>query len=164
MNDDLVERARRSDGFERFTASDGLPAFRADTTLINELADEVERLERVVEFAAAHGPETCPKHWPEGCARAVVSMAQRSIPDPTYSLADEEGKADECDRPGRSTAHQEEEAMTDHKAFNGIVEGGGEVWPPCQGCGRPDALVRIVRDLDANPEFYCARCAGEIVQ
>ncbi len=59
------------------------------------LKDEAERLERVVAFAAAHGPETCPKSWPEGCARAVVSMAQRSIPDPTYSLADEEGKADE---------------------------------------------------------------------
>ncbi len=95
MSDDLVERARRSDGIERFTASDGLPAFRADTTLINELADAVYRLERVVEFAAAHGPETCPGCWPEGCARAVVSMAQRSIPDPTYDLAGEEGKADE---------------------------------------------------------------------
>ncbi len=58
-----------------------------------KIIDQIERLERVVEFAAAHGPETCPKYWPEGCARAVVSMAQRHVPDPTYSLADEEGKA-----------------------------------------------------------------------
>jgi hypothetical protein len=50
--------------------------------------------------------------------------------------------------------------MTDHEAFNAIVGPEGQKWPPCLTCGKPDALVRWVATIDAEPKFYCGPCAA----
>ncbi len=45
---DLTARLRASDGFKTFTASDGLPAFKADTELMIEAAKRIEELEQQI--------------------------------------------------------------------------------------------------------------------
>jgi hypothetical protein len=50
MTDDIVRRLLESDGMEVFTAGDGHKAIRADTTLMREAADEIERLRSDLSF------------------------------------------------------------------------------------------------------------------
>lgn len=45
MSADIIERLRSSDGFKIIKAGDGGPAIVADTDLMNEAADTIERLE-----------------------------------------------------------------------------------------------------------------------
>lgn len=63
MTDDLTTRLRQSDGFRTRIYDDGLPAIVADTNLMHEAADRIEKLEAVINDLVSEMHSTGGEVW-----------------------------------------------------------------------------------------------------